>query len=367
MSMVYLPGGMFWPLAPQAINQNVNFGGLTIDAADERAACVFQAPKAGDINTIKFRVSTVTTGATVTVGLYSVNTSGDPDIAGGALGTTTLVVASTDDDRWLSVTLGTAVTVTQGQILSCVVSQPSSSPGNMGVTCTSSNVTAPNQAFPYGDHFASAAWSKQTSQRPLMLIGYTSSGGLYPCFLHGNVPGNTTNGITNVSVSTSTSTKEAGSLVVLPFRCVVRGAWIHNANAAASDYYIRLYSTPTGSPVELAATPLVDGNLSPNVNGDIRYLQFTSSPTLEAGTKYALVYSPNTTTSSPLNIYDAELTADFEHTSGGNFVYGCFRNSLGTTSFTEETDRRYMLGLWIEQIDAGNGPGAAGLHIGGIC
>ena len=353
MTMIALPFGLFYPVMPQNVNNNIGWGTLAIDAANEAAAMIFQAPVAGDIDTLKFRLSTTVTGATLNVGLYSLDTNGDPDIAGGALGTTTAVVASSDDDKWMTATLSPAVTVTRGQVMSMVVAQPSSSSGNTQVTCTVNN-TSSSCAMPYGNHYT-GSWAKQAGQRPLFTIGYNGGGTYKIWHFHQWHFGDGTASDSSVIPGTTATTKEAGTMVMLPFRCRVIGAVLCNANSTASDYYMKLYSTPTGTPVELATSPLIDGNIQTNANGDAKHIRFTSAPILERNTKYAIVYTPNVTAGSALKKFIAPSAGDMDNDiGGGSAVYGCFRNSTGSTSFTEETSTRYPIGLWIDAIDDGS-------------
>ena len=357
MSLVDIPGGELWPHPSSALNTALASSTLAIDAADERSSAVFQAPKAGDIDTLKFRTGTVTTGATVTVGLYSCDTNGDPDIATGALGTTTLVVADTDDNKWLSVTLGTPVTVTLGQILSMVVSQPSASPGSMQIATTGTSApTSWAGEFPYGDLYT-GTWAKSGYQRPFMSVSYTSGGGVYPTWGRGPFfPGD---GATVIGVAfwnSSSAPQEYGNIVIPNRKIRVCGMWAYMTHAAAGDHYFKFYSTPTGTPVAECTTPLIDGAFSSNTSGGIHFWRFTSKLILNAGTKYAFTVLPNTTSDLTLYKTIANATTDMANIEGGSDMYGCSRNS-GGGAFTELTTTRYVMGLWIDQGDDGAGGG----------
>ena len=362
MSLVDIPGGELWPHPSSAINTALSSSTITIDAADERSGLVFQSPKAGDINTLKFRTGTVTTGATVTVGLYSIDTNGDPDIAAGALGTTTLVVAAADDDKWLSVTLGTPVTVTLGQILSMVVSNPSASPGSMLIATTGSGRDASwANEFPYGDSYTTV-WAKTGLQRPFMSIGYTGGGGTYPCWIRGPFfPGNGATLFTAQAFNSGSSPIEYGNIFTPNRDLRVCGAWAYMLHGTTADHYFKFYSAPTGTPVAEATTPLIDGAFSSNTSGGIHLWRFTTTVVLAAGTKYAYTVLPNTVNNVTLYKTVANAAADMANIEGGSDMYGCSRNS-GGGAFTELTTTRYVMGLWIDQGDDGAG-GAGGLLI----
>lgn len=362
MSLVDIPGGDYWPHPSSALNTSAAFSFLTIDAADERAAMIFQAPKAGYIDTLKFRVTTTTTGATVTVGLYSINTNGDPDIASGALGTTTLVVNATDDNKWLDVTLGTPVTVTEGQLLSMVVSQPSSSAGSMTLTTMGNGRDFGwGSEIPYADLYTTV-WAKIGLNRPFFAVGYTSSGGIYPTWEGGPMwPGDGATPLATVSYNTGSANIEFGNIIIPNRRIRVCGMWAYMYHATTADYRMKFYRSPAGTPVEECTTPLIDGAASSNTSGGIHTLKFTTKKILEAGVKYAFTVLPGTTNS--VNIYKtvANATTDMENIQGGSNMYGCYR---AAGAFTEETTTRYVMGLIIDQGDDGLGTGRAILAIG---
>lgn len=359
MSLVDIAGGELWPHPSSAINQGLTTGTLVIDAADERCAAIFQAPKAGSIDALRFRTGTVTTGATMTVGLYSLDTNGDPDIAGGALGTTTLAVADADDNKWMTATLGTAVTVTEGQILSMVVSQPGASAGNMQIA-TMANLRDTSWAgeAPYGDLYTTA-WAKQGLQRPFMSVGYTSSGGTYPTWIRGPFyPGDGTV-VASLAFNNGSAQTEYGNIIIPRRKIRVCGMWAYMVHGTAADFYFKLYSAPLGTPVAECATPLIDGAFSSNLSGGIHLWRFTSKLVLEVGTKYAFTVLPSTANNVTLYKTVANAAADMANIEGGSDIYGCYRT---TAAFTEETTTRYVMGLWIDQGDDGAG-GSAGILV----
>lgn len=365
MAMVDIPGGQLWPHPSSALNVAMGTSSYTLDAVDERAAAIFQAPKAGNIESIGFLTATVATGATITVGLYNLDTNGDADIASGALGTATIVVAGTDDNLWLSVTLSPVVAVTQGQRLAAVVSQPSSSAGNMTVRTTSGS-RDPSWAseFPYGALYAGGSWTKSGLQRPFISITYDSSGGKYPCWVRGPYwPGDGSSPTTSVAYNNGSANKEFG-MVFIPNRKIrVCGAWAYMLHGTSADHYFKLYSDPTGTPVERASSPLIDGAFSSNTSGGIHLWLFTNSYTLDAGSKYAVTVLPDTANNVTIYKTVANTAADMANIEGGQNMYGGYRATTGATVFTEETTTRYIFGLWIDQEDNGAGGGGGGLAL----
>src|SRR3990172_8330277 len=161
------------PDIPTAIAGGATHQSLLLDAADEKAAFIFRAPKAGDITEVVFLTGTVTTGAIVDVRIETVSlTNGDP--TGTLWGTTTngaVVIANTDDNVFKTATLTLAATVAKGDLLSVVIVNPTVSPGNLNVV-TSLDHSA---GFPYRDLFTTV-WTKGI--RPL-IVGIEYSDGSY--------------------------------------------------------------------------------------------------------------------------------------------------------------------------------------------
>lgn len=365
MSLVDIPGGMWWPGPPNAYQFGLDSSQFVIDAVDERSALIFQAPKAGDISGLKFRTKTVTTGATVTVGLYSLDTSGQPDIASGALATKTLVVDAADDNMWLSSTLDTPLTVARGQIMSMVISQPSSSAGSMQIMTTSGSAsTSWAGAFPYGALYVPSTWSKSGTLRPLFLAEYASSGGIYPLYGRGNYYhplDNTATPISSIQWNSGSAQKEYGIIFTPTHRMKVDGAWIQIFHGTLSDYYIKIYSDPLGTPSEMATSPLIKGGYAPTGGSQsLEHVMLTSEATFEAGQKYAITIKPDT--ANNITLYKTTITsAGIENSEAGSSFYGGFR---AAGAFTEESTTRYFMGLHLTAMDNGLGAGRATLAIG---
>src|SRR5687768_3531262 len=113
MALQTIPGGLWVPIIPSAHVGAPSIAstgaGTLIDAVDEAWAAICRAPKTGAVRKVGVRLGQVTTGATITVGIYTVDaTTGSPTTPHTLFGTTTnntLVVAGTDDDKWVWTTL----------------------------------------------------------------------------------------------------------------------------------------------------------------------------------------------------------------------------------------------------------------------
>ena len=139
---------------------------LLIDAAGEKAAFVFQAPKTGTLGKVGFRTGTVTTGQTLKVSFQDLDANGNPD--GTADQYRTVAVVDTDDNKYFLTGLitsdgtdgGTKRAVTKGDILAAVIEFDSTA-GNLNIRA-SRLVMQFIQYGLYGDQYT-AAWAKQSS------------------------------------------------------------------------------------------------------------------------------------------------------------------------------------------------------------
>src|SRR3990170_6891069 len=173
-----LLGYTYFPTLWPGINAGISnqTSASTLDATGEKAAIIFKIPADGNITKLGFRTSTVTTGDTLKVGLYTVDASGDPTATAykGMVAGTQAILA-TEDNTYFNVTLGTqATSVVKGDIVALVIEYNSYVAGNMVITgfgSTSSTLSG----FPYGDLYTTS-WAKQNN--PLFAtIEYT--GGVY--------------------------------------------------------------------------------------------------------------------------------------------------------------------------------------------
>lgn len=149
------------------------FTSQALTAATHKVAFHFIASKAGTIDSIGFLLGTVTTGDTLKISIQGVDTTtGNPD--GSILGNSkTIVVADTDDNKWVETATGMAVTITQGQVFCIVVEFNTWVAGNLNVDAGSGDTRA---AFTHSilvNRYGGASWAKSTAAVPNVSIKLT--------------------------------------------------------------------------------------------------------------------------------------------------------------------------------------------------
>lgn len=185
------------------------FENSAIDAAGEKFAMVFRAPKTGNIDRVGFRVGAVTDSQTLKASLQSVDMSdGNPTgtILASANGYGTQ--SSPAADTFYEVTLNTAVAVTQNDYLALVIEYDEPD-GDLEI-CTAQNGSIVVQ-FPYARHYTEG-WG-EVDHRPIASIRYDD--GTYP--YTGMIA------VKDTSEGSFGSGQERGMRFKLPFSCRLKG------------------------------------------------------------------------------------------------------------------------------------------------
>lgn len=341
------------PVLYPTIVSRATLGSVLLDAAGESAAVIFQAPKTGSIDRVCFRTGTVTVGATVDVRLETVSaTTGDP--TGTLWGTATngsRVIADTDDNLWIEVTLTATASVTRGDLIALVVVAPTGANLNIARNSTSDVIFG----FPFTDHFTTV-WNKATAS-PITAVRY--SDGDYP-FMLGCLP--LLLFPTNVSLASNTTPDEVGNRIELPMAAVCEGLWFGVAAATpGGDWTVLLYDSANN----VLASRTVDKDQSIWTVGNPSVLRWAAPVTLTPGT-YRVTIRPDTTTASN---YIATVTVP----SGlmvampqGDRVYRTHRTDAG--AWADVATERTTIGLWLSDLDDGSraagilGSGAAAIR-----
>lgn len=334
---------------------NSNFQAKVIDASAEKVAFIFNVPKTGTLNGIGFRLGTVTTGDTLKASFQDVDaTTGNPD--GTADQFRTVVIAGTDDDKWIDVDsspslglmtsdgtdTGTKRSVTRDDLLSIVIEFNSFVAGNMEIQTLGGNSAADNTH--YVDHFT-AAWAKDANASPIFALKY--SDGTY-AYISGCFPAKDSN---VVGVNTGSTPDEVALYFQVPFSCKVNGAAIGVDLDEAAD--VVLYDSD-GTTV--LASKSLDADLRANTIRVPHECQLTET-TLLANTNYRLAIKPTTVTNISVPFIDVAAQAIFDQMSGGQNMHWSQRTDAGAWSQT--TTRRPWMAIRISALDDGTGSAAA--------
>ncbi len=305
-------------------------------AINDKQASIFQAPRAGSITAITFRTGTVTTGATVDVRLETVNASGDPS---GTLKSTTtnasyVLVAGTDSNQLITVTLTSAYTCTKGEMLAVVIVNPGASPGSWTLRGT---VGGNASQLPYGDRSVTGVWTKNATAPSIGLkygTVYPKIGGL--CLNGGVVTAPLSTAFNNTSAN-----REAGNRFVAPAAWRVTGMWAYITNASNVAYDTILYQGTTAV--------LTRSNVGvEHKAAGLCFTDFNSTFTLIPGQVYRVVFKPTTATSISYDQITVDTAAMMQASSGSIDVYQTIKDNAG--NWTDTTTNWTMCGVIYDAI-----------------
>lgn len=344
-----------------------NYQSILLDAAAEKYAFIFQAPKAGNLARVGFRTATVTTGDTMKVSLQNVDpTTGDPD--GVANQFRTISVADGDDNVWKRTGLitsdgtdgGTRRTVTLSERLAVVIEFNAYVAGNLNIAVKgvgSSRLTP--GGLNYVDHFT-AAWTKQTSSIAVLSIEYDDGTFSY---IPNVLPAETQ--VTAV-INTGTTPDEVALKFRLTQATAVSGFWI--LGALLGDMDVVLYDTDGITPL---ATSSLDKDIEANADtlGALVGLLTPIVP-LSADVFYRLSIKPTSATNvtyAAITVSAAAGAAQLDQMSGGQDFHWSQRTDAG--AWSDDTMKRLAAGFVLagagETAAAGGVSRAAVVNAGG--
>lgn len=338
MAFQSVSGGLLIPM--RMTSSSLSFVNVTLDAAAEKLAFILRVGKAGTIDKVGFLTANVATGDTMDIRLETVDlTNGEP--TGTLLDTNSngaLVIGDGDDSTWLTTTLTTGPTVTEGQLIAVVIVNGSGG-GNMSLR----TVAFDRANFPYSSHFTTA-WAILTNSRgPLCALEY--SDGSYEHAL-GVWP------VSALAAATFNNTDDPdhiGLKFKLPFPAKIRGVWI----VVDPDANLEIVLYDSDGTTELST---VDLDVGPrNVNGRVAQLvALSSSVELSKDTFYRIVVRPTTATDVAIDYFDVNAVAIMDAMPGGQDFHYTTKKDAG---WTDTTTRRPIISLILDALDDGAGGG----------
>ena len=349
-------GGMMIPVPPLNIGNAPSYGSVVIDAADEKIGFLVQVPKTGTISKIWWRTNTVTTGATLDVRLETI-VAGVP--SGTLFATTTngaQVVADANDNTAFQTSLTSGASVTQGDKVAVVISNPTVSFGNMQIAV--GGTSARSTTFPYVMSYA-GSWANEINGGPLVAFEYNDGSYAPMPEVHMFATNVTT------TFNSGSAADEVGVYFQFDFPVKVSGCWLwYNPDeASGGDFNIVLYDSD-GSTALLTyvhdQTDSYDGALT-----RIGYFKFSSSATLLADTNYRLVVKPTSATNVGIYEFTVTSAAMMDAYPGGQAWHRTHRVDAG--SWTQTTTQRPHLGLIVDSFSDGvSSGGTGGGSVGGM-
>jgi hypothetical protein len=350
----------FWCPERRAVSAEGGFGAFTsylMDASAEKVAFVFRAPKTGTLDSVGFKLGTVTQAPTngLKVSFQDVSAAdGHPD---GVADQYATVTAGLTSNSWVDVSStgymgstgagsGSKRSVTVGDLLAVVIEYASFSASdslNIDAVANDSRMGVNGQA--YISHFT-AAWSKLATGQPTVALKYDD--GSYS-YAPGFFPAVT---LTTVSFASNDATADENGLIFqVPFPCKVSGAWV--ATRLLGDCDLVLYDD--SSVAQRTVSMDTDQAFTSAVN--VTVAQFADYQ-LAANTTYRLVLKPTTTTAINLLYFTVNAAAILDQLSGGQTFHWTQRVDAG--AWTQTTTKRPMMGLFFTAFDDATGGGGGG-------
>lgn len=357
MTLQTIPGGLWLPGYPFIGEQAPNIAGFGLDALDEQFGCVVQAPKAGEIAKILYRVGGVSGGTWVLdCRLEDVGVDGLPDgslVDTNSNGDQTVLV--TDDDTWFATAFTASATVTQGQWIAAVL-KVTTFPGSGDIDIERFADNAPVRTR-YCVQDTTGSWAK-SSDIIKPVFGFEYDDGSYE-FISGVTPFVPTSVVFN-----NTDTPDhIGVRFQVPFPTRVTGAWVQMD--PDGDFNVVLTGSD-GDASSPAATATVDKDFTDGNIPGVVLVRFNAAVTLVKDTNYWLAVVPTSATDLTLYFFDVNAAAVMDAFEGGqNWQYATGKDPTSTGDWSMTATRRAFIGLLCDQFDDGTGGAGVSSILGG--
>lgn len=305
---------------------------------------------------ISFMLGTTTfanSGTTLDIGLQDIDAvNGPPCRPDGVFDVKVTLTGNASSPlstgAWNNISLAAgsgSKTVTDGQLLALVFDMTARG-GVDSVVLQAVNAAGGN--LPTTNQFDAGAWAAGTEIIPNCVI--TFSDGTIATFCGS---GFYTVARSQENYSDSTNPDERGNVFTVPFTCKVNAIWADmGITDANSDFTIKLYSDPLGTPALMTSLTVLAQNLQTS-GGQLLTTWPIPEQTLSPGTTYGATVRANGSTNVNFSYYQVNSAAYWalNGTSGISKMTrdgdsGAFSNSATTT--------QYKMGIRISAVDDGN-------------
>jgi hypothetical protein len=334
-----------------------------MDAAAEKACMIgrcFIADRPTSAKTISssggkihFRTGAVTwgtSGTTVRVGIQDVSPSagptGEPDGTFDVHGDLVQGTDSLSANTWTTVSMSSGTKdITHGQLIAVVLDMTTRN-GSDSVVLTGRALQVTENP-PFCRAFTTS-WQAASANNPNVVIEFDD--GTFASFFgaEGGFASSTTE-----NFGDATNPDERGMMFRVPFPCIAEGAmYFFNTGGAAGDYTFKLYSDPTGSPVEMYSEAIL---AEQNIASAGRYhLIFATPQYLKPNVDYGMTLRI-TGSGIILPVLTFGAAAYRALQSGGTTTAKITRNN-DSGAFSTTTTAMYVMTLLISAVDVGPSP-----------
>lgn len=349
------------PAIPLGVSGVPNFNttsAVQINASDEAAGMVFEAPKAGNITKIVFMIgNTVVTGSTLEVRLETVDLTTSPASPNGLVATgtnATQAITTGDTNTMFEITLTNPATVTRGQMLAVQVKQPNASPGDCRIASFGDAGGANATIFPYQIQnlgvSPTVTWTTaENLGSPILALGYSDGSYVVPqgCFAMST--------ITGVAYNNTSTPNTKGIRITTRMGLRVQGFWLW-ANLS-NDGVCKLVNTNyhQANATGIIKSLTLDKDARGQTFGGVRKHFFDAEVKLDPGT-YRLIVEP--TSASNIQVYDYTLinSGIFNYLGGPDIHYTQAKDPTAEgswTNFNSGSDgyRIGYMGLLVDGVD----------------
>jgi hypothetical protein len=347
MTLVSLPGTIPFPglfLSPYAVPAVGTAATLT--SAGHYYSVVTSAREDMVVTHIGFRAGTATGSPECTVGIETVDTSGNPAGSAGFGSTNSASTAITAG--WTLIALGGTATIPKGSLFAIKIAFVS---GTSQVIQHLTNVGAPSgTSLPYYVINTGAATKSVISHLPQLALGSSSTTFYY-------VPGIW--GVDSYSTGTfaNTNSPKRGLKFTPNFNCRAVGLRYYGATATG-DYNIGLYTGDASGTELSSSSTAIEGAATPNSHSS-HSVYFDSPVTLTAGTAYRVAIEPTSATNCNVSVL-AFPSSDYYSSSPAVSSAVATYSSLVSGTWTDSTTQIPFMDVLIDQIDDGAGTGGGG-------
>lgn len=384
MTLAAISGGLYYP---RLHNFPTGVAGAVVDATGEKFAMIgrlyIDGRPAGaktlssSGGNIQFRAGTVTwvgaSGSTLEIGIQGV-ASGSGPIAqpDGSFGAKAQLVAGSglSANVWntVSMTTGTS-SLTHGDLVAIVFDMTNRG-GADTVTINAANsyeqTGATTTGFPTCNAFVAGAWqttnSAGASRLPNAIISFDDGTlGWIDHTMPSTSPGNTE------TFNDTTNPDERGLIFQIPWDCKIDALWAYaGITDANSDFTLKLYSDPTGTPTLVTSIAVAAENMGvAGLQGFVKGLLATEV-SLTRNTSYILTVRATGSSNTRLAAFTLGNTAHRAFVSGGTtLAKGTRQNDTGAFTAESPAVTIYAMGVSISQLHDTASAGSGSYVIGG--